>query len=43
MHEGDHSTDRFWHHPEMAHTHPADYQTLTRQPGFIAYRTGDDR
>ncbi|WP_280202441.1 class I SAM-dependent methyltransferase [Nocardia cyriacigeorgica] len=34
--------------PEMAHTHPAEYQTLTRQPGFIAYRltkpsTGDTR
>nr|WP_228816205.1 hypothetical protein [Nocardia cyriacigeorgica] len=23
---------------EMARTHPAEYQTLTRQPGFIAYR-----
>ncbi|WP_194817992.1 class I SAM-dependent methyltransferase [Nocardia sp. XZ_19_385] len=24
--------------PAMAHTHPAEHQTLTRQPGFIAYR-----
>ncbi|MBW0275276.1 hypothetical protein ATM97_28800 [Nocardia sp. MH4] len=23
---------------EMARTHPAEYETLTRQPGFIAYR-----
>ncbi|WP_280422800.1 hypothetical protein [Nocardia carnea] len=24
--------------PEMAQTHTAEYQTLTQQPGFIAYQ-----
>lgn len=33
---------------EMARTHPAEYDTLTREPGFIAFRlttptTGADR